>query len=155
MRPANVVWDELIGFSSEDQAMESVQKLTTNARIGRALVEAPWGVRHWEAGGDRFVLADRPLIRIKGQLARNNIWIMPISPDVVWFCAMSKEAFDQVNAMAPCRFTNLVNVCSAMQSDKYVFSLNGTAPTWLEKRLKRQAGKREATSPVLTQWRGI
>jgi hypothetical protein len=135
-RPANVVWDELVGFSSEDQAMETVQKLTTNERIGRVLAEAPWGLLRWQEGCDRFVLSDRPLIRIKGQTARNNIWILPISPEAAWFCAMSMEAFDMVRAIPPRRFVNLVNVWSALQSDKYVFSLQESSPNWLDRRLK-------------------
>jgi hypothetical protein len=155
LRPANVVWDELVGFSSEDQAMETVQNLTTNATIGQALAEAPWGVMRREAGCDQLVLGDRPLIRIKGRLPSNNIWIMPISPDVLWFCAMSKETFEQVRNMAPRRFVHLVNGCSAMQSDKYVFGLQGSSPNWLEKRLKRRAGQRNTTTPVLTQWSAL
>lgn len=151
-RPANVVWDELVGFSSEDQAMETVQKLTTNERIGRALVEAPWGVLRRQEGEDQFVLGDRPLIRIKGRHARNNVWILPISPDVVWFCAMSMETFIQIGSLAPRRFVHLVNAWSTLQCDKFVFSLHNPAPTWLQKRLKQRAADSEETSPVLTEW---
>lgn len=151
-RPANVVWDELVGFSSEDQAMETVQKLTTNERIGRALVEAPWGILRRRESHDQFVLGDRPLIRIKGQHARNNIWILPISPDVAWFCAMSMETYAQVSRVSPRRFVHMVNGWSALQSDKYVFSRQSTAPSWLQKRLNRRATDEETTPAVLTEW---
>jgi hypothetical protein len=136
-RPANVVWDKLVGFSSEDQAMETVQKLTTNERIGRALTEASWGILRRPEGCDQFVLGDRPLIRIKGQLARNNIWILPISPNVVWFCAMGPETFEMIGRIPPRRFGHLINGWSALQADKYVFSVRETPLSWLERRLKR------------------
>ena len=138
-RPANVAWDELIGFSSADQAMETVQKLTTNERIGKALVEAPWGLLRAQEGCDRFVLADRPLIRIKGRLASDNVWVLPISPDVVWFCAMGQQAFRRIGTIPPRRFVHLVNSWGPLQSDKYVFSLEKPAPRWLVKRLKWRA----------------
>lgn len=140
-RPANVVWDELVGFSSEDQAMETVQKLTINEKIGRALTNAWWGTLRRSEDCDAFVLGDRPLIRIKGQLARNNVWILPISPDIVWFCAMGHETFEKVGQIPPKRFVNMVNGWSALQSDKYVFSLQATSSNWLQKRLKRRAAE--------------
>ena len=151
-RPANVVWDELVGFSSEDQAMETVQNLTTNEKIGRALVEAHWGVLRRKESEDRFILGDRPLIRIKARNARNNVWVLPISPDVVWFCAMSLETFYLVSSLQPRHFIHLVNAWSALQSDRFVFSLHSPAPRWLQKRLRQRAAQNEEKPPVLTEW---
>ena len=77
VRPANVVWDELIGFSSADQAMETVQNVTTNEKIARALVRADWGMLRRQNDCDEFVLGDRPLILFKGLSGRDNVWYCP------------------------------------------------------------------------------
>ena len=148
VRPANEVWDELVGFSAEDQAMEIVQKLTANERIGRALVEAPWGVFRRPYGCDQFVLGDRPLIRIKGLLAQNNVWILPISPECAWFCAMSQKAFEGIGRIPPKRFVHWVNECSALQSDKYVFNHREPTSDWLAKRLRKRAADLQSSDKI-------
>ncbi|MBJ7578398.1 DUF4238 domain-containing protein [Devosia sp. MC532] len=137
-RPAKEVWEDWIGFSSEDQAMETVQSLTTNARVGTALLNAPWGVVRLPNDAERFVLGDRPLTIAKDYSPKNNLWVLPLSPHVAWYCAMSNGAFRQATSISPSRFVKLVNGWSASLSDKYVFSLQATKKDWLLRRLRQK-----------------
>lgn len=77
----------------------------------------------------------------------------PLEPrSTLRLCAMSMETYEQVSRVSPRRFVHMVNGWSALQSDKYVFSRQRTAPSWLQKRLNRRATDEETTPPVLTEW---
>lgn len=127
------------GFSLADQAMELVQELTMNERVGQALYRGVWGLYHVQPGTDDFALGDRPLIRIKGLMSSQNIWFLPISPKALWFCAMSEATFASIHTIPPRKFVAWVNECAAMTSDKYVFCQRTPTTGWLAKRLKKRS----------------
>ncbi|MFN4209598.1 MAG: DUF4238 domain-containing protein [Devosia sp.] len=135
-RSAAEVWEEYEGFSIADQAMETVQKLSINQRVGGALLRASWGTFRVQPDCDDLVLGDRPLIRFGELFSPQNIWVLPLTPKAAWFCALDPRTYRSIGLMQPRKFAAWINTSAALTSDKYVFCQRPPTTTWLEKRLK-------------------
>lgn len=138
-KSAAEAWEEHEGFSIADQAMETVQKMALNARIGGAIAQAPWGTFRVQPGCDDFVLGDRPLIRINHFLSPLSLWVLPLSPKQAWFCSIHQDTFARVGLIPPRKFVAWINTASALSCDKYVFCQRPPTTGWLSRRLRERS----------------
>lgn len=137
-RPSDI-WERLSGHPMEDQALLSVQFLTMNKAMASDLVGWPWMVRR-DLGG--LVLSDRPLVRHFAATDPNTLWAIPLSPAVAWFASPNVDLLRRLGRLAPKRLTNMLNVDSAHQCDRYVMSLEPREKLgWLARRLKNPKRK--------------
>ena len=120
------------GYSMEDMALGSIQKLVDNPRIGSRLINMSWRVVHLGPFDESLVLSDRPLVRTDGHGHPQEAWFLPLSPKAV-FCALNNHGgFDLAT---PQRIAKRLNVASAGQAEKYVFCTDTTHTRWLPRYL--------------------
>jgi Protein of unknown function (DUF4238) len=119
----------------EDRALELLSRLTKSRRVKDVMLRSTWLTIHRQ-DGDRLVLADRPLLRWKAYEDPDVVWMLPLSPDVL-FVAASASRMKGISQEDPRRIFKAVNGASADQSVRYVF---GAEPIneakWLRKRLQ-------------------
>lgn len=137
-QPASALYEQWSGHFLADHAMMLVQSLTTNKAVGQKLVNFTWGVYRLGAADGHFVFGDRPLIRINPIDDPGAVWAMPLSPKVAFIAAASERTVASIKKATPKRFRILLNNDSAMQCDRFVFSVDLRDEQWLAKRLRRQ-----------------
>ena len=142
--PADYV-ASLSTMSMEDEALEVVQRLTTNSRVAQAIRSSNWMVRKLHPSSQPLALGDRPLIRAGG-LQSNFVWFLPIGPDTALAMTATPEDRLNVSRSSDKQFSRQLNVGAASQSDKYVFWTPDGPTAWLERWLKARASDPRQTA---------
>ncbi len=132
-------FEELTGNTLADQAMLSIQALTNNPSAGARLMNMRWGVYRLSDADGRFVLSDRPFIRVNPLDGPNALCALPLSPALLLLISGSDATVDNIRRLPVKRVRMLANSDSAMQADRYVFSIEDEG-WWLERRLKMPRG---------------
>lgn len=133
-------WEQVQGRSLADQSKLLLQSLTNNPMAGDKLAKFHWLVRELEADEGAFVLSDRPLVRLHGIDDPNTLWMMTLTPNAALFMTPRGDALSAIAQRSSKSIRNLTNSDSAMQADRYVFSVVPEGK-WLAKRLKHRADK--------------
>lgn len=123
------------GGSLEDLALIPIQKLVDNPEVGGKLVNAHWYVKHLEELDGSLVLADRPLIRIRGYDHPGAAWVLPLTPKAAFIAVNHPENLKCMQRITPQRFAKETNYSSARQAERFVFSVDDFHECWLGKYL--------------------
>ncbi|QDO96053.1 DUF4238 domain-containing protein [Ferrovibrio terrae] len=134
--PSSYVQNEF-GWDLQDRALGVIQKLVDNPRVGRPFINAAWGIKHISSTSPSLVLSDRPLIRVFGHDNPDAIWLLPLTPQSAFIAANRSENLKRTLNLSDQQFAKLVNVQSAVQAERFVFSTNEEDKAWLTKHLKR------------------
>jgi hypothetical protein len=116
-----------------------VTDLANRADIGERLINSYWRVFDLSEMDGTLVLSDRPLFRSKGFLTEgaNWYWLLPLSPKSAFLATNSLEVVRQIESQSTRRLRKHLNVSSAAQSERFVFSADGSHAGWVAKYLKR------------------
>ena len=128
-------YEQHTGSSFEDIGVATIQRLVDNPRIGGQIVNAHWYVKHLGEHDGSLVLADRPLIRIRGYDHPGAAWVLPLTPKAAFIAVNHSANLKNFQRATPQRFAKLTNVSSAHQAEKYVFSIDEAHERWLGKYL--------------------
>jgi hypothetical protein len=124
------------GVKLEDRALKIIQRLVDNPTVGGPLVKSAWIVRTLATPSPPLLLADRPLIRINGYDSPGAVWILPLSPKIAFIAAAHASNLAALGTFPDRQFARRLNVSTAAQAERFVFSLNRHDAAWLKKYLK-------------------
>lgn len=127
------------GASFEDIGIATIQRLVDNPKIGGQLINAHWYVKHLGEYDGSLVLADRPLIRIRGYDHPGGAWVLPLTPKAAFIAVNHLENLKRMQRVTPQRFAKQTNYSSAGQAERFVFSADNFHERWLSKFLAPQA----------------
>lgn len=150
LRPSEY-WEQVHGRSLADQSKLLLQSLTNNPMAGDKLAKFDWLVRELEASEGTFVLSDRPLVRLHGIDHPDTLWMMPLTPSAVLFISPRRDTLAAIVRRSSKSVRKLTNSDSAMQADRYVFSVKPEG-SWLARRLAHRAAH-PASAEVLDTYR--
>lgn len=122
--------------SLKDKSLSLVQALVDNPTVGQVLINAHWHVIQLNDNAEQLMLSDRPLIRIKGYDSSGAVWAMPISPSKVFIAVNHPNNLQRLLSVSFRQFSKKLNVSSASNADKYVFDIQESNNSWLEKYMK-------------------
>ena len=127
--PPSVWYAEQLGHTPGDRLFVNViQGLVDNPRIGGKLVNARWQlVRLGERDGT-FVLSDRPVVR----LPERRVWLLPLEPRTALAVLPPPNTIDRAPSH---RIAKRLNVISAQQAQRFVFSVEKQHELWLKRHL--------------------
>lgn len=134
--PSNFAQNRL-GLSFEDCALTSIQKIVDNPKVGGRLINANWAVKRLAPRDGSLVLSDRPLIRICGYDSPGATWVLPLNPNAAFFAANHEANLRSLLRLTGQRFVKAINVYSARQAEKFVFSTEERHGCWISKYLCR------------------
>ena len=106
----------------------AVQHLVDNRRIGTRLINHRWRLVRLSDRDGTFVLSDSPLVRLPDR----DIWILPLGPRAA-LTMVPPSLFLQCEPAH--RFAKRLNVASAGQARKFVFSVERSHARWLRRYL--------------------
>jgi hypothetical protein len=135
------LYERLTGTTLHDRAVSMVQRLTDNENVGQRFINAVWRVVALGVGDGTFVLGDRPLIRFGGFDAREAVWVLPLAPRRLFLAANDPAVLRHLLNRPAHRFCRAVNVSTALQAERYVFSTNPLHASWLGKYLGPRKGR--------------
>jgi hypothetical protein len=139
--PPSAFYERAGGVAIGDEALTIIQGLVDNATVGGKLINCHWhAVRLGEFDGS-LVLADRPLIRLRGYDHPGATWVLPLTPKAAFVAVNHGANLERVKRASPARFAKLTNISSANQVERYVFCVDTSHERWLGKYL---SGAREA-----------
>lgn len=119
------------GVSLEDAAVITIQRLVDNPEVGGRLINAHWYVKHLGEHDGSLVLADRPLIRIRGYDHPGAAWVLPLTPKAAFIAVNHTENLKRMQRVTPQRFAKQTNYSSARQAERFVFSVDDFHERWL------------------------
>jgi hypothetical protein len=122
----------------EDHALMMIQKLVDNPQVGGRLINNGWHVTRFNADSETLVLSDRPLIRLRGYDHPGGAWILPLTPHSVFFAINHPANLQRIRTASPKQLIRYINVASAQQAERFVFSIDTTHERWLPKYLRLQ-----------------
>lgn len=128
-------YEQQTGASFEDIGVATIQRLVDNPKIGGQLINAHWYVKHLGEHDGSLVLADRPLIRIRGYDHPGGAWVLPLTPKAAFIAVNHPENLKNFKRATPQRFAKLTNVGSTKQAECFVFSVDESHERWLGKYL--------------------
>ncbi|QNT68360.1 hypothetical protein HQ394_02050 [Defluviicoccus vanus] len=134
--PSNYVKNQL-GWSLEDRALTIIQRLVDNPHVGGRLINANWAVKRLAPRDGSLVLSDRPLIRIYGYDSPGATWVLPLTPHTAFIAANHEENLRRLLRLTGQRFAKAINVSSAKQADKFVFSIEESHERWIRNYLSQ------------------
>lgn len=127
--------EEKLGWSLEDHALAIVQGLTDNPRVGHRLINSHWGIKRLDDSDGTLVLSDRPLVRHSGFDKPDAIWALPLGPQLAFIACNDQSILATLMAVSGQRFVKKMNRSSALQAERFVFSVDRSHERWLEKYL--------------------
>lgn len=139
-------YEQHAGIPVEDHALQTVQNLVDNPRIGGRLIRFEWGVVDLSNSEVPLVLADRPLVRINGIDHPHCLFALPIGPFHIFVAATERADLISISKKRPDRVATLMNQSSAHNHDRFVFITDNSHERWLPKYLKR---KKQTNDPYL------
>ena len=117
------------GHTLRDRSFISiVQSLVDDPRKGTELINGNWQLVRLGAREGTFILADRPCVRV--DQSRN--WYLPIDP---WTALAIVPRGSNPGWSSNRRFAKTLNVASAKQAQRFVFSVEEIHAEWLQKHL--------------------
>lgn len=131
--PPSAFYERESGVAIGDKALTIIQRLVENPKVGGRLINGHWHVVRLGEFDGSLVLADRPLIRLRGYDHPGATWVLPLTPKAA-FVAVNHEAnLERIRRARPARFAKLTNVSSTNQSERYVFCADTSHERWLGK----------------------
>lgn len=132
------IWfEQQTGVLYEDEALSLIQSTTDNPRIGNILMNAGWGLRRLGPTAPEVVLSDRPLIRFGSTLSLDFVWVLPLSPKLLFFITPDEEKARRISRASDKVLVHNINSDSVAQADKFVFSIGDHFDrSWLGKRMR-------------------
>lgn len=124
-------YERQTGASLEDVALTSIQRLVDNPEVGGRLINAHWYVKHLGEHDGSLVLADRPLIRIRGYDHPGAAWVLPLTPKAAFIAVNHPENLKRMQIVPPRLFAEHTNISSASQAERFVFSVDDLHERWL------------------------
>lgn len=137
--PPSAYAEQELGMCFEDRALGMIQGLVDNRRVGVVLINAHWDVFRVGPYHGKFVLSDRPLIRINPFDKPGASWIMPLTPNAVFVAFNHIENLNRVKRLSRPRLVKEVNRSSVQQADRFVFSVNQSDNAWIGNHLRKPA----------------
>lgn len=135
------------GGALEDRSLGVLQSLVDNPVVGTKLINAQWHIVRLDQTAPSLVLSDRPLIRIFGYDHPNAVWAMPLTPRDAFIAANQRQILDRFKRLTGQRFAKQMNISSAHQADRFIFSIDATHERWLSKHLDPRMKSAAANSP--------
>ncbi|MBB3019536.1 hypothetical protein FHR70_002601 [Microvirga lupini] len=139
-RPSSY-FEQMNGSTIEDKILTVVQRLTDSPRAYGPLIEAHWQLLRLGSGDGSLLLADRPLVRYGTITSEDGVWLLPLAPKIVFLVSRNREALNQVERMSRFQVCRNLNIQSALQAERFVFSTNAQDSKWLGKYLGPRKGK--------------
>ena len=131
-------YERQTGVSLEDVALTSIQRLVDNPEVCGPLINAHWYIKHLGEHDGSLVLADRPLIRIRGYDHPGGAWVLPLTPKAAFIAVNHPENLKRMQRVTPQRFAKQTNYSSVSQAERFVFSVDDFHEEWLAKYLSPQ-----------------
>jgi hypothetical protein len=132
-------YERQAGVPLADRALGIIQSLVDNPEVGKKLINAYWEVVHLKKRDTSLVLSDRPLIRAHGYNDPRALWILPLTPKIVFVAESSRTDHDRLLRTVTNRLAKKINVAGADQADRYVFSVDEAHTNWLPKYLSKKS----------------
>jgi hypothetical protein len=127
------------GIFVSDVAIAAIQRCVENPIVGRRLINAPWHLMRLGSADESLVLSDRPLVRLYGLDHPKGTWFLPLTPKCAFVATMHDETMKLFRRVTPGKVARTLNVVSANQSQRFVFSTERRHEHWLAKHLRRRA----------------
>ena len=131
--------EQKLGMCFEDRALLIIQSLVENRRVGVVLINAHWDVLRVGPYDGKFVLSDRPLIRINSFDMPGASWIIPLTPNAVFVAFNHIENQNRTRRLSRPRLVKEVNRSSVQQADRFVFTTNRSDDAWIGNHLRKPA----------------
>jgi hypothetical protein len=131
--------EQKLGMCFEDRALRIIQRLVDNRRVGVVLINARWDVLHVGQYDGKFVLSDRPLIRINPFDKPGASWILPLTPKAVFVAFNHIENLNRIRHLSRPRLVKEVNRSSVQQADRFVFTTDRSDVAWIGNHLRKPA----------------
>jgi Protein of unknown function (DUF4238) len=126
---------EQLGVSLEDRALATIQRLVDNPQVGGKVINAHWHVVRLGPFDGSLILADRPLIRIRGYDHPGAAWVLPLTPKAAFVAVNHVANLERIKRVTPQRFAKRTNASSASQAERFVFCSERSHERWLAKHL--------------------
>ena len=127
--PASILYAQQLGHTPTDRLFSNViQGLVDNPRIGGKLINARWELLRLGERDGTFVLSDRPVVR----LPEHGVWFLPLEPRTAVAVLPPPNSIDHVPGR---RIAKRLNVISAQQARRFVFSVEEQHEHWLKRHL--------------------
>lgn len=138
------VYKDIKGQSLHDWAMENtVTGWSDDPKIVEALINMPWTVATIPNHAGSLILSDRPLLTPPDNIFRDVICLLPLAPQTVFVISDRPVGWEESISAFSAR---KLNVLSALQARKYVFSVDDNHRRWLGKYLSRDLQSDGSTS---------
>ncbi len=122
----------------EDEVLLSVlPELTKSRRVLPEILGCRWLVRRFSDGALKLAFSDRPLIRYVSSNASDNIWGLPLTPEIMFVASPNSNYLRKLERESENRLVRAANEKSVAQRDKYVFCVDKDARRWLSKQMRR------------------
>jgi len=141
-------YERTSGIATEDRALALVEKLTDSPKVHAQIIRSHWGLIQLGSSDGSFVLADRPLIRVHAYDSPGAVWILPLTPKSAFIAVNHQENLSRILLLSKFQICRNINVSSAMQAERFVFSTEVQASIWLGKYLDPL--RRRLTLPSLS-----
>ena len=138
----SIYYERTTGVLLEDRALLRIQRLVDNREVGGRLINAHWHIVRLGPSDGSFVLADRPLIRVKAYDHPGAVWALPLTPKVAFVALNHLENLARIKRAPPRRFAKRTNVSSAGQAERFIFASDTSHEHWMCKYLARTARRR-------------
>lgn len=125
------------GTEWEDQFIPTLQKLCTNERVGRLVLNVPWVVRTVDPDDGEFILSDHPLFRFNAADHPDCIWFLPLGPQVAWLASRNTGLIESVRRMSNQRFVKEANKSSMGNTRVFVIGKTRRNESWIRKHIPR------------------
>ena len=122
---------EQSGISLVDRALATIQGLVDNPKVGGKLISAHWRVVRLGPYDGSLVLADRPLIRLRGYDHPGAAWVLPLTPDTAFVAVNHAANLERIKRVTPRCFAKRTNVSSACQAERFVFCVDKSHEHWI------------------------
>lgn len=131
-----VYWERNLGFSREDQALLTLQRLVDNPIVGERLLNANWIVVRLKQDHGTLLISDRPLVRIHAFDHENALWALPLGPNLLFIASNSMHTISNIESLGRREVRKLMNISSINQIDKFIFASDDTNRPLIEKSLR-------------------
>ncbi len=137
-------YKEVTGKSLRDQVLtETLTDWSDNPRNVEALINMPRTVATVRGRAVSLILSDHPLLVPSGNIFPDVICVLPLNPQTIFIVSDRRVGLEgQLTSVA----ARKVNVWSAQQARKYVFSADDSHRRWLGKYLPRDSQSDGSTS---------
>ena len=130
-------YESSTGISFQDASLAVIQQIVDNPKVGKKLINAHWHIRHLSDNAQPLILSDRPLIRKQAYDSPDALWVLPLSPRIVFVAANHREKLNDLLNIGHRQFSKELNKLSAKQADKYVFSISVSHEECLKRYLRK------------------